>query len=61
MKLTIKNFSGCHYRRIEDENGVREYMYFETEPCGRIGNVEVHKINNEYYIVNEYSKFVVIR
>ena len=41
----------------------RKYIIFSYAPCGRIGNIEVYKSGDGYYLVDEanYSKFKFIR
>lgn len=41
----------------------RKYIIFNCDPCGHIGNVEVYKAGDGYYIVDECdnSKFKFIK
>ena len=34
---------------------------FDVVPCGHLGNVDVHKIDNGYCLVDEYGYFKIIR
>ena len=53
MRLTIINF--C--KTIEFFMNID----FDRVPFGHIGNVDVHKINGGYCLVDEYGKFKIIR
>lgn len=63
MKITITNFSGGYIEHFENHRlGIDiKIIHFDCAPCGHIGNVDVHKVDNGYCLVNECGEFKFIR